>query len=183
MAMMMLEKHGYPAEIARDGEEAVDRFASGVYDGVLMDCHMPRMDGYEATRAIREIESSTTWQRPRCRIIAMTANVMSGERERCLEAGMDDYVSKPLRAKPLTEALNRISVLAETKEDAEAPPWSPEDESTARDAVQQLADELSAEDTLELIANWLKDTPERILDLENSLLEKINPPCAAPRIP
>jgi CheY-like chemotaxis protein/HPt (histidine-containing phosphotransfer) domain-containing protein len=166
MAMMMLEKHGYPAEVACDGEEAVDRFATGVYDGVLMDCHMPRMDGYEATRAIREIESSTTWQRPRCRIIAMTANVMSGERERCLEAGMDDYVSKPLRAKPLTEALNRISVLAETKEDAEAPPWSPDDESTAHDAIQQLADELSVEDTLELIENWLKDTPERILDLE-----------------
>jgi HPt (histidine-containing phosphotransfer) domain-containing protein len=96
----------------------------------------------------------------------MTANVMSGERERCLEAGMDDYVSKPLRAKPLTEALNRISVLAETKEDAEAPPWSPDDESTAHDAIQQLADELSVEDTLELIENWLKDTPERILDLE-----------------
>jgi PAS domain S-box-containing protein len=166
MAMMMLEKHGYPAEVACDGEEAVDRFASGAYDGVLMDCHMPRMDGYEATRAIREIESSTTWQRPRCRIIAMTANVMSGERERCLEAGMDDYVSKPLRAKPLTEALNRISVLAETKEDAEAPSWSPDDESTAHDAIQQLADELSVEDTIELIDNWLKDTPKRILDLE-----------------
>ena len=166
MAMMMLEKHGYPAEIASDGEEAVDRFASGVYDGVLMDCHMPRMDGYEAARAIREIESSATWQRPRCRIIAMTANVMTGERERCLEAGMDDYVSKPLRAKPLTEALNRINVLAETKEDAEAPPWSPDDESAANDAIQQLADELSVEDTIELIDNWLKDTPERILDLE-----------------
>jgi PAS domain S-box-containing protein len=167
MAMMMLEKHGYPAEIARDGEEAVDRFASGVYDGVLMDCHMPRMDGYEATRTIREIEASSIWKRPRCRIIAMTANVMAGERERCLEAGMDDYVSKPLRAKPLTEALNRIQVLAESKEDVESTPWSAEDESTAKDSIQQLADELSVEDTVELIENWLKDTPERILDLEN----------------
>ncbi len=166
MAIMMLEKNGYPADIARDGEEAVDRFASGDYDGVLMDCHMPRMDGYEATRAIREIESSSTWQRPRCRIIAMTANVMAGERERCLEAGMDDYVSKPLRAKPLTEALMCISVLAGTKGIAEAPPWSPDDESTAQDAIQQLADELSVEDTIELIENWLKDTPERIIDLE-----------------
>ncbi|MCX6855266.1 MAG: ATP-binding protein, partial [Verrucomicrobia bacterium] len=167
MAMMMLEKHGYPAEIARDGEEAVDRFASGVYDGVLMDCHMPHMDGYQATRAIREIEASPIWKRPRCRIIAMTANVMAGERERCLEAGMDDYVSKPLRAKPLTEALNRIQVLAESKEDVESTPWSAEDESTAKDSIQQLADELSVEDTVELIENWLKDTPERILDLEN----------------
>ncbi|MBK8040816.1 MAG: PAS domain S-box protein [Verrucomicrobiaceae bacterium] len=166
MAMMMLEKHGYPAEIARDGEEAVDRFASGVYDGVLMDCHMPRMDGYEATRAIREIEASSIWQRPRCRIIAMTANVMAGERERCLEAGMDDYVSKPLRAKPLTEALSRIQVLAESKDEADATPWSADDQTSSHDAIQQLADELSVEDTVELIANWLKDTPERILDLE-----------------
>lgn len=166
MAIMMLEKYGYAAELATDGEEGVDRFASGVYDGVLMDCHMPRMDGYEATRAIREIESSNTWQRPRCRIIAMTANVMEGERERCLEAGMDDYVSKPLRAKPLTEALARISVLSETKEDAEASPWSRDDESAAKYAIQQLADELSVEDARELIENWLKDTPARILDLE-----------------
>ncbi|MBK8092283.1 MAG: PAS domain S-box protein [Verrucomicrobiaceae bacterium] len=166
MALMMLEKHGYPAEVARDGEEAVDRFASGVYDGVLMDCHMPRMDGYEATRAIREIESSSLWQRPRCRIIAMTANAMTGERECCIEAGMDDYVSKPLRAKPLTEALNRIQVLTESKEDAESTPWSAEDASTAQDSIQQLADELSIEDTIELIENWLRDTPERILELE-----------------
>ena len=110
MAMMMLEKNGCPAEIARDGELAVERFLSGVYDGILMDCHMPNMDGYEATRAIREIESSPQWQRPRCRIIAMTANVQAGERERCLAAGMDDYVSKPLRTKPLLEALSQVQV-------------------------------------------------------------------------
>ncbi len=110
MAMMMLEKNGYPAEIARDGEIAVQRFLSGMYDGILMDCHMPNMDGYEATRAIREIESSPQWKRPHCRIIAMTANVQAGERERCLAVGMDDYLSKPLRAKPLIEALNHVQV-------------------------------------------------------------------------
>ncbi|MBL9185378.1 MAG: response regulator [Verrucomicrobiaceae bacterium] len=166
MAMMMLEKHGYPAEVARDGEEAVDRFASGVYDAVLMDCHMPRMDGYEATRTIREIEASATWKRPRCRIIAMTANVMAGERERCLAAGMDDYVSKPLRAKALTEALQRVRVLDDSKEEADAPTWSAEDEQASQDAIGQLIEELSREDTIELIQNWLKDTPERILELE-----------------
>jgi PAS domain S-box-containing protein len=166
MAMMMLEKHGYAAEVARDGEEAVDRFASGVYDAVLMDCHMPRMDGYEATRTIREIEASPMWKRPRCRIIAMTANVMAGERERCIAVGMDDYVSKPLRAKALTEALSRARVLDDTKEEADAPTWSTDDESAAKGAVDQLIEELSREDTIELIQNWLKDTPERILELE-----------------
>ncbi|MCX6848550.1 MAG: response regulator [Verrucomicrobia bacterium] len=166
MAMMMLEKNGYPGEVARDGEEAVERFASGVYDGILMDCHMPNMDGYEATRAIREIESSSLWKRKRCRIIAMTANVQTGERERCLAAGMDDYVSKPLRAKTLIEALNRVHVLAEVKEIAEAPKWSAEDTTAARDALQQLSDELSTEDAIELIENWFIDTPARILELE-----------------
>ena len=166
MAMMMLEKHGYAAEVARDGEEAVDRFASGVYDAVLMDCHMPRMDGYEATRTIREIEASPMWKRPRCRIIAMTANVMAGERERCIAVGMDDYVSKPLRAKALTEALSRARVLDDTKEEADAPTWSTDDESAAKGAVDQLIEELSREDTIELIQNWLQDTPERILELE-----------------
>jgi CheY-like chemotaxis protein/HPt (histidine-containing phosphotransfer) domain-containing protein len=166
MAMMMLEKNGYPGEVARDGEEAVARFASGVYDGILMDCHMPNMDGYEATRAIREIESSSLWKRKRCRIIAMTANVQTGERERCLAAGMDDYVSKPLRAKTLIEALNRVHVLAEARENTEAPKWSAEDTTAARDALQQLSNELSTEDAIELIENWFIDTPARILELE-----------------
>ena len=166
MAIMMLEKYGYPAEIARNGEEAIDRFASGVYDGVLMDCHMPRMDGYEATRAIREIESSPAWQRPRCRIIAMTANVMAGERERCLESGMDDYVSKPLRAKPLGAALNRLSVLAVTPLYEKTKPLL-EDASSMRTSLQLLVDELSVDDTLMLIENWLKNTPEQLIELEN----------------
>ena len=162
MAMMMIEKNGYPGEVARDGEVAVERFASGVYDGILMDCHMPNMDGYEATRAIRQLEASPQWKRPRCRIIAMTANVQAGERERCLAVGMDDYVAKPLRSKTLLEALNHVHVLTE----AATPPWTAADASAAREALQQLADELSTENTLELIENWFKDTPERILELE-----------------
>ncbi|MFZ2277296.1 MAG: PAS domain S-box protein [Prosthecobacter sp.] len=166
MAMMMLEKNGYPGEVARDGEEAVERFASGVYDGILMDCHMPNMDGYEATRAIRQLEASPLWKRPRCRIIAMTANVQTGERERCLAAGMDDYVSKPLRAKALIEALNRVQVLAEAEENIEPPKWSAEDTTSAHEALQQLSEELSTADAVELIENWFTDTPVRILELE-----------------
>ncbi len=166
MAMMMIEKHGYPGEVARDGEIAVERFASGVYDGILMDCHMPNMDGYEATRAIRQLEASPHWKRPRCRIIAMTANVQAGERERCLAAGMDDYLSKPLRSKPLFEALNHVHVLADNEQPPRPQPWSADDSSTAREAIQQLAEELSTENTRELIDNWFKDTPERLLELE-----------------
>ena len=166
MAIMMLEKHGFSADVARDGEQAVDQFAARAYDAILMDCHMPHMDGHEATRAIREIEASMHWQRPRCRIIAMTANVMDGERERCYEAGMDDYVSKPLRARALTEALARIQVREPENSPGASSGWTEEEAFTAKDAVKLLADELSVEDTAELIENWLKDTPERITDLE-----------------
>ncbi len=177
MAMMMLEKNGCPAEVARDGEEAVERFASGVYDGILMDCHMPNMDGYEATRAIRQLEASPQWVRPRCRIIAMTANVQAGERERCLQAGMDDYLSKPLRARALLEALSRVHILtacADTTSTADpaAPAadtitcWSAEDAAAARQAVQLLAEELSTQDAVDLIESWCKDTPARIHELE-----------------
>lgn len=166
MALMMLEKHGYSADLARDGEEAVDRFAAGIYDAVLMDCHMPRMDGYEATRAIREIEDSPMWRRPHCRIVAMTANVMAGERERCLQVGMDDYVAKPLRAKPLGEALARIQVLADAVDDTEDSAWTHDDEGGMLEAINQLVEELSHEDTVELVQSWLQDTPERIREME-----------------
>ena len=72
--------------------QAVDAFAVGDYDLVLMDCQMPEMDGFEASRQIRQLESVRGRHVP---ILAMTANVMKGDRERCLEAGMDDYVSNP----------------------------------------------------------------------------------------
>ena len=79
---------------------------------------------------------------------------------------MDDYISKPLRAKALTEALARIHVLEPTKEPENINGWTEKEVSTAKDAVKLLADELSVDDTAELIENWLKDTPERITDLE-----------------
>ncbi len=167
MAILMLEKFGFSADVARDGEQAVNQFAANAYDAILMDCHMPAMDGYEATRAIREIEASAHWIRPHCRIIAMTANVMNGEKQRCMDAGMDDYVSKPLRAKALIEAVEQIQVLEPSaKPEDTCGNWSEEEAHTARDAVKILTDELSAEDTAELIESWLKDTPERISELE-----------------
>ena len=79
---------------------------------------------------------------------------------------MEDYVSKPLRSKALTEALARIQVLEPHKEPASISGWTDEETFTAKDAVKLLADELSVEDTAEVIENWLKDTPERITDLE-----------------
>jgi signal transduction histidine kinase/CheY-like chemotaxis protein len=99
----MLEKLGYRVDIANDGSEAVQAACSSRYDIVLMDCEMPTMDGYQATRAIRNAESSES----RTPIVALTANVMNGSRDKCLAAGMDDHVIKPVKRQVLVDVLEK----------------------------------------------------------------------------
>jgi len=94
LGALHLQRLGYIADIASDGREALDKLAIGTYALVLMDISMPVMDGYETTRAIREMEYGTDRHIP---IIAVTANMLLGDRERCLAAGMDDYLAKPVR--------------------------------------------------------------------------------------
>jgi len=105
LGRVMLTKLGASVTIANHGKEALDLLARQSFDLVLMDCQMPEMDGYETTAAIRSSERLNG--APRIPIIAMTANAMIGERERCLESGMDDYISKPVQERPLIEALRR----------------------------------------------------------------------------
>ncbi|HEY1013288.1 MAG TPA: response regulator, partial [Herpetosiphonaceae bacterium] len=99
-----LQKLGYQTAVAQDGEEAVAAIAAAAYDLILMDCQMPRMDGFTATRHIREAELAAGGHVP---IVAMTAHAMAGDREACLAAGMDDYLSKPITAAVLRATLRR----------------------------------------------------------------------------
>ncbi len=102
----MLAKRGFAVECAENGRQGVERILENEYALVFMDCQMPEMDGYEATAALREREES----RPpgeRLTVVAMTANAMKGDRERCLAAGMDDYLAKPLRPEELDAVLER----------------------------------------------------------------------------
>jgi len=94
MTVRMLEKSGHRVTAVHNGREALERLEQESFDLVLMDVQMPEMDGLEAARAIRERERRTGGHVP---IVAMTAHAMQGDRERCLEAGMDGYVSKPVR--------------------------------------------------------------------------------------
>ena len=114
VAVHMLEKMGYRVDVVANGVEAMEATARIAYSAVLMDCQMPEMDGFEATRAIRQREallakseatSDGRQHAQRVPIIAMTANSMKGDRERCLEAGMDEYISKPVKSQDLTNVL------------------------------------------------------------------------------
>ena len=101
VATLLLERMGYSAHVAANGLEAVDAVRKFSYDLILMDCLMPEMDGYMATKSIREMEADG----PRIPIIALTANALSDNREKCLAAGMDDYLTKPLRVDVLSAKL------------------------------------------------------------------------------
>jgi len=105
VARKMLEKIGVETELAANGQEALDLLCERSFDAVLMDCQMPVLDGFSATRQLREWEQQQ--QRKPLPVIAMTANVMEGDRERCLEAGMDDYIGKPFRNEDLHATLQR----------------------------------------------------------------------------
>lgn len=104
LALKLLEKMGFEAAIAENGKEAVNTWAESSPDIILMDCQMPEMSGYEATRRIREREENTS---NHCYIIALTANGLEGEREKCLAAGMDDYLSKPIDPQKLYQAITQ----------------------------------------------------------------------------
>ncbi len=104
VALLILEKLGYRADAVANGKEAVAALSSVPYDLVLMDVEMPVMDGFEATAAIRKLEKDSDRYTP---IIAMTAHALSGHREQCLQAGMDDYVAKPVHPENLFEAIER----------------------------------------------------------------------------
>ena len=104
VASKLLEKRGHSVVAASSGQEAIDRFQREPIDLVLMDVQMPEMDGFQTTAAIRALERATGKHVP---IIAMTAHAMKGDEERCLNAGMDGYLAKPIRPQAMYELVER----------------------------------------------------------------------------
>ncbi len=168
VARLMLERLGCRVDVSSNGLEAVEAAVRVPYDAILMDCQMPEMDGYSATRAIRQHEKNSNRHVP---IVALTANAMSGDDVRCAEAGMDAYLSKPLQSAALTETLGKW--LTGRKQGSRPQPPSASSDASRNGIAAALA-ELRAcgmddGDLRELIDTYLDTTPEVIGKLAPAL--------------
>jgi two-component system sensor histidine kinase/response regulator len=166
VAVRLLEKLGYSVEVAEDGRQAVEACRRSRYDAVLMDSQMPVLDGFAATRQIRELEGEDR----RTPIIAMTASAMKGDRERHLEAGMDDYVTKPVTPEALGAALRRW---VKTPEGALAPapaPGAPSGDDVLDEVIVQSLLSVDEDGTLieEVVSTFLRLAPLRLADLRKA---------------
>jgi two-component system sensor histidine kinase/response regulator len=176
----MLEKLGCRVDVAADGLESLDACSRMTYDCIFMDCQMPEMDGYTATALVRQREARSGRHTP---IIAMTANAMPGDRERCLAAGMDDYLSKPVQAEALEMMLQKW-LPSRTAAPAQAPvlagaspparPAAPQEQPPAIDpeafaALMELVEGEDAAFVLNLIESFLQDTRDHLTTLEQAI--------------
>lgn len=174
VAVRMFERLGHRVDVVANGLEAVEALSRIGYDLVFMDCQMPEMDGFEATREIREREQSGRGSglhpvpstHRRTPIIAMTANAMQGDREACLQAGMDDYVSKPVTSDALAVVFERWrprAVQAVVPEAAKGD--GPTIDPLVFDGLRVLSDDDDPEFLARLIGHFLADTPTRLTTL------------------
>jgi CheY-like chemotaxis protein len=159
--------------VANSGAEALDALQAQHFDAVLMDVQMPEMDGLEATASIRAQEETTGDHIP---IIAMTAHVMQGDRERCLEAGMDDYLGKPIQAETLFAALTRLLPEVISTHAATAPPVAAEVEAPAAALFDKAATRrrvASDWDLLrEVVALFREACTEMLLEIDSAIADR-----------
>jgi len=166
LATVILEKMGHTVTVAPNGKEALDAIENETFDLILMDVQMPEMDGFEATAAIREREKKTGEHIP---IIAMTAHAMKGDKERCLQAGMDGYVAKPIRPRDLSEAIESFNQTREPPV-AQAPPDQPHVEEGVLDEAEALARLDGDRELLREIAGiFLQERPQLMAEIRDAL--------------
>lgn len=178
----LLSVLGYSCDIAINGQIALEKMATGIYSLVLMDCQMPVLDGYSATREWRdrEVLQGSKMHLP---IVAMTANAMAGDRQRCLDAGMDDYLSKPVSREQLENCLQRwlpgrasfglraVQPVADASVAAAPPPPRPAAPSIFPVLDHSMLDELqeiAGDETARIVGLFLEDAPRLIARLESA---------------
>src|SRR5205085_9722205 len=163
VAVRMLEKQRYRVDAVANGREAVGALAHIPYDLVLMDCQMPEMDGYAATTEIRRREREQGVAARRTPIVAMTANALKGDAEKCLAAGMDDYIPKPVTVQRLEAVLTRWR--------PQTGPGAPEEavDGNVLAALRDLQGAGRPDILAELLAVYLRDTPPRLAALHEAV--------------
>ncbi len=170
LAMLMLERLGYRPDFVCDGREVIESWERFSYDVIFMDCQMPFVDGYEATREIRRREALRPADAPaRVHIIAMTAHAMQGDREKCLAAGMDDYISKPIRAESLQDALKGLGKRpsVRTAVSGGSATRTPSAASPKPNRIAGMVEDFGPEAAAELLHSFLADTPVRLAELRS----------------
>jgi two-component system sensor histidine kinase/response regulator len=172
VAVGMLERRGYRVELAANGREALAALARSGYDAVLMDCQMPEMDGYQATAEIRRREAEGR----HTPIVAMTAHSMTGDRERCLAAGMDDYLAKPLRAEELDGALARWIPDSATASPLDPVAAGPPADVIDREVLGRLCAELGDAGRgprfADLLDRFLQDAAQRLAGMAGAVSDR-----------
>jgi two-component system sensor histidine kinase/response regulator len=168
LAIRLLEKRGHHVSLASNGQEALSALEKSPYDLVLMDVHMPEMDGLEATRKIRQKEKAEHSEH-RQAVVAMTALVMKGDRERCEEAGMDGYLSKPIRPQELDAVLD--TYLARNRKDVSVVPSSVPTEASV--CTEELFERIEGDRTLlsELVVLLRESYPGQIRSAREAVLQ------------
>jgi CheY-like chemotaxis protein len=165
VARIMLDKLGCVTEIAGDGAEALTVLSEKTFDVVLMDCHMPVMDGFEATRTYRKFERKGE----RCPILAMTANALQGEREKCLAAGMDDFIPKPVLLEELTSKLLRWAGRQAAVVQTPAPESPrPGFDASRLDHLRELSKRTDPAMFDKIVRSFLVDAPQRMATMWQS---------------
>jgi PAS domain S-box-containing protein len=173
LTMRLLEKRGHTVTVVQDGAEALAAMRRQTFDVVLMDIQMPYMDGLETTQTIRAREQDTATRVP---IVAMTAHAMQGDRERCLAAGMDGYVTKPLHPTELFEVIASLTATAAHLPEASPAPEGEQDILDRRTLWERVAGD--ADLLREIIELFLTDCPERLMELHEALTHQDCPALA-----
>ncbi len=170
VALLQLRKLGYSAEVANDGRQALDAMCRKPFDVVLLDCQMPELDGYEVASKFREHQGAQGAPPPRrCYVIALTAHALEGDREKCLAAGMDDYLTKPVQMGNLDAALERAGKwLAQTgiNDGGQRPPGMAP---SPLSGLAALSDSDHPESICELFDVFLQDGQSRLQQLAKSM--------------
>ena len=166
-----LQKYGCVVDVASNGGEAINRYKASQYDLIFMDCQMPVVDGFEATKIIREHEISNN--KKRIPIVALTANALETDRKACFEAGMDDFVIKPVRLKMLPEIFNRFSLDDENHSKNKASKNDSQDIQSHIDQVivDELKKLLDAEQLLDVTKLFFEHAEQRIMQLKKAVKE------------